>query len=312
MKIAVLGRTRWLLDTGRALMAAGHDIVAVATAKSELFYGCGPEDFASLASDAGAVGFGVVSLSDVTVRERLRACGAELAVSINWPTIVGADVIGLFPRGVVNAHCGDLPRYRGNACPNWAILNDEPRIGLCAHMMEPNEVDAGAVILRDYFPVSTDTYIGDVYAWLNQRVPALLVEAIEGLDAGRLVPQAQPTDPSLALRCYPRRPEDGRIEWNLDVAQIHRLVRASSRPFDGAFSHLDDGRRVTSLAGAAFHARFAVLRGPRAGHAPRGKRSRHCLWARRAAPGRAGNRRSRCRRGEEGRRPLGSRAAFLR
>ncbi len=200
MKIAVLGRTRWLLDTGRALMAAGHDIVAVATAKSEPFYGCGPEDFASLASDAGAVGFGVVSLSDVAVRERLRACGAKLAVSINWPTIVGADVIGLFPRGVVNAHCGDLPRYRGNACPNWAILNDEPRIGLCAHMMEPNEVDAGAVILRDYFPVSTDTYIGDVYAWLNQRVPALLVEAIEGLDAGRLVPQAQPTDPSLGPR----------------------------------------------------------------------------------------------------------------
>jgi methionyl-tRNA formyltransferase len=245
VKIAVLGRTRWLLDTGRALMAAGHDIVAVATAKSEPFYGCGPEDFASLASDAGAVDFGVVSLSDVAVRERLRACGAELAVSINWPTIVGADVIGLFPRGVVNAHCGDLPRYRGNACPNWAILNAEQRIGLCAHMMEPNEVDAGAVILRDYFRVSTDTYIGDVYAWLNQRISALLAEAIEGLETGRLVPQPQPADPSLALRCYPRRPEDGRIEWNLDVAQIHRLVRASSRPFEGAFSHLDDGRRVT-------------------------------------------------------------------
>lgn len=245
MKIAVLGRTRWLLDTARALMASGHDIVAVATAKSEPFYRCGPEDFVSLASGAGTVGFGVVSLSDVAVRERLRACGAELAVSINWPTIVGADVIGLFPRGVVNAHCGDLPRYRGNACPNWAILNGEERIGLCAHMMEPDEVDAGAVILRDYLPVGSDTYIGDVYAWLNQRVSTLLVEAIEGLEAGRLVPQPQPTDPSLALRCYPRRPEDGRIEWKVDVAQIYRLVRASSRPFEGAFSYLDDGRRVT-------------------------------------------------------------------
>jgi methionyl-tRNA formyltransferase len=252
VRIAVLGRTRWLLDAARALIAAGHDIVAVATARSEPFYRCGPEDFSRLAADAGAENFGPVSLSDISVRERLRAIGAELAVSINWPTIVGADVIGLFPRGVVNAHCGDLPRYRGNACPNWAILNGEHRIGLCAHMMEPNAVDAGAVILRDYFPVSTDTYIGDVYDWLDQRVPILLVEAIEGVGNGRLIPQPQPTDPSVALRCYPRRPEDGRIDWSTDVAQVHRLIRASSRPFEGAFSHLDDSRRVTVWRASPF------------------------------------------------------------
>lgn len=245
MRIAVIGRTRWLLDGAEALMAVGHDVVAVVTAKSEPFYRCGPEDFSRLASAAGAENFGVVSLSDISVRERLRAIGAELAVSINWPTIVGVDVIGLFPRGVVNAHCGDLPRYRGNACPNWAILNDEERIGLCAHLMEPDMVDAGAVILRDYFAVSADTYISDVYAWLDRRVPALLVEAIDGLGTGRLVPQPQSSDPSAALRCYPRRPEDGRIDWSTDVARVHRLVRASSRPFGGAFSHLDDGRRVT-------------------------------------------------------------------
>ena len=244
MRIAVLGRTRWLLDTARALMAAGHDIVAVATAKSEPFYQCGPEDFARLAVEAKAMNLGVISLSDIAVRERLSACGAELAVSINWPTIVGADVIGMFPAGVVNAHCGDLPRYRGNACPNWAILNDEQRIGLCAHMMEADAVDAGAIILRDYFLVNAETYIGDVYAWLDRRVPTLLVEAIEGLETGRLVPQPQPADPSVALRCYPRRPEDGRINWSSGVAQIHRLVRASSRPFAGAFSSFDDGRRV--------------------------------------------------------------------
>jgi methionyl-tRNA formyltransferase len=252
MRIAVLGRTRWLLDAAQALMAVGHDIVAVATARSEPFYRCEPEDFSRLASVAGAENFGVVSLSDTPVRERLRAIGAELAVSINWPTIVGADVIGLFPRGVVNAHCGDLPRYRGNACPNWAILNDEQRVGLCAHLMEPDMVDAGAVILRDYFAVSADTYIGDVYAWLDRRVPTLLVEAIEGLGAGHLVPQPQPTDPSVTLRCYPRRPEDGRIDWSADVARVHRLIRASSRPFEGAFSHLDDGRRVTVWRASPF------------------------------------------------------------
>jgi methionyl-tRNA formyltransferase len=252
VKIAVLGRTRWLLDAARAIMAAGHDLVAVATAKAEPFYQCGPEDFSRLASDTGAENFGVVSLSDIAARERLRACGAELAVSINWPTIVGADVIGLFPRGVVNAHCGDLPRYRGNACPNWAILNGEPHIGLCTHMMEPDAVDAGAILLRDRIPVAADTYIGDVYAWLDRRIPTLLEETINGIAAGRLMPEPQPKDPLVALRCYPRRPEDGRVDWSFDVTQVHRLVRASSRPFAGAFAHLDDGRRVTIWRASPF------------------------------------------------------------
>jgi UDP-4-amino-4-deoxy-L-arabinose formyltransferase/UDP-glucuronic acid dehydrogenase (UDP-4-keto-hexauronic acid decarboxylating) len=80
----------------------------------------------------------------------------------------------------------------------------------------------------------------------------LLVEAIDGFAAGRLVPQPQPTDPSVALRCYPRRSEDGRIDWSADVARVHRLVRASSRPFEGAFSHLDNGRRVTVWRASPF------------------------------------------------------------
>lgn len=245
MRIAVLGRTRWLVDAADALRAEGHEIVAVATARAEPFYRCGPEDFSALAARCGADDLGVVSLSDPAVRDRLRRSGADVAVSINWPVIVGAETIGVFPHGVVNAHCGDLPRYRGNACPNWAILNGEARIGLCAHMMEPGELDSGAILLRDYFPVTEETYIGDVYGWLDRRIPSILAEAISGLARGEITPVPQPTDPSLALRCYPRRPEDGRIDWSRPVEAVHRLVRASSRPFAGAFAHLEDGRRAT-------------------------------------------------------------------
>lgn len=245
MRIALLGRTRWLVDAGEALRSAGHDIVVVATARDEPFYRCGPEDFAALAARSGADFLGVVSLADPAVRDRLASARADLAVSINWPVVVGADVIELFPRGVVNAHCGDLPRYRGNACPNWAILNGEERIGLCAHMMEAGALDAGPVLLRDYLPVADDTYIGDVYAWLDRRIPTIITDAISGLARGELTPAPQPADPSLALRCYPRRPEDGRIDWRQSVAAIHRLVRASSRPFAGAFATLEDGRRLT-------------------------------------------------------------------
>lgn len=245
MRIAILGRTRWLIDAADALRKAGQQIVAVATARSEPFYSCEPSDFSALARRSAADDLGIVSLADEAVKGRLAEHQADIAVSINWPVVVDAEVINLFPLGIVNAHCGDLPRYRGNACPNWAILNGEERIGLCAHMMEADALDAGPVLVRDYLPVADNTYIGDVYAWLDRRIPTIIVEAISGLEQGVLSPEPQPEDPAFALRCYPRRPEDGRIDWHQPVSAIHRLVRASSRPFAGAFASMEDGRRLT-------------------------------------------------------------------
>jgi methionyl-tRNA formyltransferase len=244
MRIAILGRTRWLIDAADACAAAGHDIVVVATTRAEPFYGCSGKDFSLLAERTGADYLGEVSLNRPEVQTQLKSSSADIAISINWPTMVSEEVIALFPHGVVNAHCGDLPRYRGNACPNWAILNGDPNIGLCIHKMAADEVDAGPIVARDYFPVSKDIYIGDVYSWLDDRIPKLLASAIDGLTGGRLVPVPQPLDPSLALRCYPRRAEDGLIDWKLSVEKIHDLVRATSRPFDGAFTYLEDGRKV--------------------------------------------------------------------
>ncbi|WP_447968614.1 methionyl-tRNA formyltransferase [Nitrospira sp. M1] len=245
MKIAIVGRSRWLLNTATTLAKAGHQIVSVVTAKAEPFYQCEPSDFERMASDVDAEFLGIVKLSNRDVRERIRSSGAELAVSINWPTIVNEEVIGLFPRGIMNAHCGDLPRYRGNACPNWAILNGEDSLGLCAHMMEPDAVDAGAIVLKDHFKLEPSTYIGDIYAWLDGRIPTLLMEAVNGLEQNTLVPTLQPIDPSLALRCYPRLPEDGRIDWRQSEKIVCRLVRASSHPFEGAFSYFGNMKKVT-------------------------------------------------------------------
>lgn len=256
MKIAILGRTRWLIDAADACAAAGHSIVAVATARSESFYKCGSDDFSLLASRTGANYLGEVSLNRSDVQAQLSAAGADIALSINWPTLVRAEIIDLFPHGIVNAHCGDLPRYRGNACPNWAILNGDPHIGLCAHRMAPDAVDAGPILLKDYLPVTANTYIGDVYAWLDGRIPGLLTSVINGIEKGTVIPAPQSEDPALSLRCYPRRLEDGRIDWRLDVDVLHRLVRASSRPFDGAFTHTADGRQLKIWRASPFINRY--------------------------------------------------------
>ena len=143
-----------------------------------------------------------------------------------------------FSRGVLNFHCGDLPRYRGNACPNWAILAGEDRVVLTVHQMA-EQLDAGPIVVQDSFPLTERSYIADVYAYLNERVPGLIAEAVDALAEGRLIPRAQSPCPEDSLRCFPRIPRDGYLDWSTDAQNLARLVRASGDPFAGAFTFLE-------------------------------------------------------------------------
>ncbi len=234
-----------MLDAARQLTEAGVPIGLVATARDESFYNCPAAAFETFAHEIGAPYLFAPKLNNDNGTRLLRDAGCDIAISVNWPTLIGANAIAAFPKGILNAHAGDLPRYRGNACPNWAILNGEPHVGLCIHLMEPGQVDSGPVVRRDRLAIDDATYITDVYAWLDQHVPTLLAEAAQLLLAGAGEPEPQPTGPSLALRCYPRRPEDARLDWRQSAAHLHKLVRASSTPFVGAFCLNESGRRVT-------------------------------------------------------------------
>lgn len=243
MRIALIGRTTMLLKAGRLLVERGHEIPVVWTSSAEEFYGIDVEDFRRFARDIGA-DFQCGATLNRAAAEVLPRYGCDIAVSVNWPGLIDKPVLDQFAHGILNAHAGDLPRYRGNACPNWAILAGEEKIGLCIHQMAP-ELDAGPIVCRDYMNVTDQTYIGDVYAWLEGHVPGLFVDAVDGLASGAVTPQPQPDDPALQLRCYPRRPEDARIDWRQNVMQVLRLIRASSYPLDGAYTSFEGAQRVT-------------------------------------------------------------------
>lgn len=248
MRIAVLGRTGWLLDTARRLYQMGNHIALIATAKPASGYSVHVDDYAALARDLNCP----LAVGQRELREKLALCNAEIGISANWPNVLGADITGLMPRGILNAHAGDLPRYRGNACPNWAILNDEPHIGLCVHQMAAGELDSGDVFVRRYYELRPDTYISDVYDWLDMAIPSAFCEAVQGIATGVLAGVPQSKNPADVLRTYPRRPEDAEISWREDAASIQRLIRASSRPFAGAFTRTESGGRVIIWKAAVF------------------------------------------------------------
>ena len=246
MRFAVLGRTRALHDSVIAAVEAGHEPALIGTSAAAPEYGVGPEDFAALAARFGCPFFDDVRINSESVLQLAASSGAEVALSMNWLTLIRAPMLSVFPRGIVNVHMGDLPRYRGNACPNWAILAGEPEVVLSMHRMV-EELDAGPILLQRSFDLTGGASITDVYAFLESSLPSMSVELLNGLEAGLL--RERPQDPAITpLRCHPRRPEDALLRWGRPAEALLRLVRASARPFAGAYCDFrDDADRIRRL-----------------------------------------------------------------
>jgi len=250
MRIAILGRTEMLLDSARALVSAGHEIGLVATCRASGHELAQEDDFRTFAAAQGAPFLMGPRLDRPETLAILTQARCDVGISMNWLTLIPSVVRDAFTHGVFNAHPGDLPRFKGNACPNWAILLGETQLVLAIHRMI-DRLDAGPIALRRQLRLHDQARIGEVYEWLRTEIPAAYVEFIGRLEQGDVPLEEQPSDPASSLRCYPRRPEDGRIDWSLSAAQLSRLVRASSRPFDGAFTTLEGARRLTVWNAAA-------------------------------------------------------------
>ena len=128
MKIAIIGRTEILYDTALFLKESGHEIVYILTSEEAVEYKRTANDFKMLAESLSvpfALGSDITKFSD-----ELSESNPDIGISMNYTGILPQSIIDIFPFGVLNSHGGDLPRYRGNACQAWAIINGEERIGL--------------------------------------------------------------------------------------------------------------------------------------------------------------------------------------
>jgi methionyl-tRNA formyltransferase len=244
MRIGILGRSETLLSAAKMLHDEGHEITWIVTAPSESYYLAKESDFENLAEVIGCPFFMDSRIEESKILSALEVSNTDLVISVNWPRIIGSVFCKMFPMGIFNAHLGDLPKYRGNACPNWAIINGESRVGLCIHQMIPNSLDSGPIYARGYYSLNQNTYISEVYEWAREKIPLLFIELINNLGKESFKPEEQSSDPANWLRCYPRRPSDSQIRWERDADSIQRLVRASSKPFSGAYSYLEGNNRV--------------------------------------------------------------------
>ncbi|MDP3427486.1 MAG: formyltransferase family protein [Humidesulfovibrio sp.] len=246
MRIALIGRTQMLHDSALALVRAGHEIGCVLTAPAAPEYTRTEADFERLAARLGCPYLCARSAASPAALALLSGC--DIGVSMNWVGVLGPEVLGLFPLGVLNAHPGELPRYRGNACQAWAILRGEERLALTIHVMRPGELDCGRVVHQEYLPLTPEVANAQVWAWLETAVPQGFVAALGvlGRDPGFSLYEARADDPA-GFRGYPRLPVDGYIDWTRSTQDIAQLVRAAGPPLPGAYTYADLGGPVDNI-----------------------------------------------------------------
>lgn len=238
MNICIIGRTGLLYKITEHLHKNGFIIKLIITSKAAEHETTKSSNFRKLAQKIRAEFLETQNINKTEIRERIKKSGSELGVSVNNPLLINKETISLYKYGILNAHSGDLPKYKGNASPNWAILKGEKKIGLTIHFMD-ERLDSGDIVMKNFFKLTDNTTIGDYYRYAEKVYPKMFLRAIQKINNGRVKLKKQPKDPKKTLRTYARNKQDGKINWNNSAVQIDKLVRASGDPFYGAFTYFN-------------------------------------------------------------------------
>jgi len=171
--------------------------------------------------------------------ERIRALRPDLIFSFYYRHLISERVLDFAPLGSYNMHGSLLPKYRGRAPINWAVLHGETETGASLHVMT-KRADAGDIVDQEPVSIGPEETARDVFVKVTAAARRVLERQIDNLLRGAAPRRVQ--DETAATYFGGRGPEDGRIDWRLDARAICNLVRAVTHPYPGAFTELD-GRR---------------------------------------------------------------------
>lgn len=220
-----------------ALLRNGIEIAAVFTHVDD------PREnvwFHSVAELAAARGIPVFAPEDINhplwVR-RIKEMTPDVLFSFYYRNMVKPAILDIPPAGCFNLHGSLLPGYRGRCPVNWVLLHGETETGVTLHHMTAAP-DAGDIVAQKKVAISEDDTARSLHEKLARASGELLDEILPRIKGGT-APRT-PQDAAEATYFGGRRPADGEIDWSCGPHPIRNLVRAVTRPYPGAFSHLGD------------------------------------------------------------------------
>jgi len=166
------------------------------------------------------------------VQEYFERLAPDAVIIIAYGRIIPPSLLAVPQLGWINLHASLLPKYRGAAPINWAIVNGETRTGLTTMLLDAG-LDTGPLLLQREISIGPDETAPELSARMAEAGAPLVAETLRKLERGEITPA--PQDNSVATLAPPLKKEDGRIDWSLAAPQIYNRIRGFA-PWPGAYT----------------------------------------------------------------------------
>jgi methionyl-tRNA formyltransferase len=244
MRLVYFGTPDFASRCLRRILSSGHEVVAAVTGPDRPV-GRGRRISQSavkkLALTAGLEILQPMKLKERSFLERLKSLQADLFCVVAF-RILPEEVFLMPPKGCINLHASLLPKYRGAAPINRALIQGEKETGVTTFFIR-KKVDTGDMIVQERIEIGPDETFGELHDRLAELGGEVIVKTLDLIESGNLRPSRQ--DENMASPAPKITPETGRIDWSQPADVIHNLVRGLS-PMPAAYSFLK-GKRIAIL-----------------------------------------------------------------
>jgi methionyl-tRNA formyltransferase len=236
LKLAFCGTPAFAVPSLHALLSDSYFQVAGVITQPDRPRGRGKKTASSPVKDAaleaGVPVYQPEKIKSESSLDYFKRLAPDVVVIIAYGQIIPASLISIPRLGWINLHGSLLPKYRGAAPINWAILNGEKVTGLTTMQIDAG-LDTGPMLLKYQTGIGPDETAPELYAQLAEAGAPLIVGTLKKLDRGEITPT--PQDNSQATLAPPLKKEDGRIDWFLPAPKIYNRIRGL-QPWPGAFT----------------------------------------------------------------------------
>lgn len=230
-----MGTPEFAAPSLKALIEAGEDVAAVVT-QPDKPKGRGKQLTPPPVKEL-ALKYNIPVLQPEKIRDEafiniIQKLRPDIIVVIAYGKILPKAILDIPPKGCINVHASLLPKYRGAAPINWAIINGEKETGITTMLMDEG-MDTGDILLTERVEIQDNDTTDSVYEKLKDIGANLLIKTISGLKKGTIQPIDQ--DDSHATYAPMLKKEDGRIDWAIKPEEIRNLIRGMY-PWPGAYT----------------------------------------------------------------------------
>ena len=240
MRIVFMGTPDFAVPSLEGLISAGHEVCGVFSQPDKPVgrhqNKLQPTPVKSCAAAHGIPVYQPTKLRDGTALAQLRELAPELVVVAASGRILPDDILALPPMGCINVHSSLLPKYRGAAPINWAVIRGEKETGVTIMYMA-GELDTGDIIAKKQVRIAEDETGGSLFDKLAAVGAELCVETMQMLENKTATFTPQDNEASTHTKMISK--ELGDIDWKKPAVEIERLIRGLN-PWPSAYTHLDN------------------------------------------------------------------------